>query len=75
MQVPHHICVFFISKLKRRQDNHQLSLRVRSVLTILKVANWFCVRCRDDFIINQKCCPNYHEGIWCIPAGNVTDKH
>ncbi|WP_425375642.1 putative zinc ribbon protein [Proteus faecis] len=42
---------------------------------MLKVTDWFCVQCREYFTCNQKCCPKCDEGIWCIPAGNVTDEH
>ncbi|QLI96557.1 putative zinc ribbon protein [Providencia rettgeri] len=65
----------FISKLKSLQDKHRLNTHVRSVSPILKVTDCFCVQCRDYFTHNQKCCPKCHEGIWCIPAENVTDKH
>ncbi|WP_172412313.1 putative zinc ribbon protein [Providencia rettgeri] len=42
---------------------------------IFKVTGWFCVQCRDYFTHNQKCCPNCHEGIWCIPEEHVTEEH
>ncbi|MCX9117026.1 putative zinc ribbon protein [Providencia rettgeri] len=68
-------CPLVTSKLKHLQDKHRLNTHVRSVSPILKVTDWFCVQCRDYFTHNQKCCPKCHEGIWCIPAENVTDKH
>lgn len=68
-------CPLVISKLKSLQDKERLNTQVRSVSPILKVTDWFCVQCHDYFTSNQKCCPNCDEGIWCIPAENVTDKH
>lgn len=68
-------CPLVISKRKSLQDKERLNTHVRSVSPILKVTDWFCVQCRDYFIRNQKCCPKCDEGIWCIPAENVTDEH
>lgn len=68
-------CPLVISKLKSLQDKERLNIHARSVSPILKVTDWFCIQCRDYFTRNRKCCPSCHEGIWCIPAENVTDAH
>ncbi|QLI99328.1 hypothetical protein H0A34_05780 [Providencia rettgeri] len=68
-------CPLVTSKLKHLQDKHRLNTHVRSVSPILKVTDWFCVQCHEYFTNNQKCCPNCHEGIWCIPEENVTEEH
>ncbi|MEY0181805.1 putative zinc ribbon protein [Providencia rettgeri] len=68
-------CPRVISKIKSLEDKARLSTQVRSVSPILKVTDWFCVQCREYFTNNQKCCPKCHEGIWCIPAQNVTEEH
>ncbi|HGY1114537.1 TPA: putative zinc ribbon protein [Providencia rettgeri] len=52
-----------ISELKSLRNKERLNTHVQSVSPILKVMDWSCVQCRDYFTSNQKCCPNWHEGI------------
>ncbi|WP_423810801.1 putative zinc ribbon protein [Providencia rettgeri] len=68
-------CPLVISKRKSLQDKERLNTHVRSVSPILKVTDWFCVQCREYFTNNQKRCPKCDEGIWYIPARNVTKEH
>ena len=65
-----------ISYLERKE---KLAEDMKWLKPLEPVHEWYCVMCKQFYMSTHwpvvKCCPKCREGIYSIPASNVTDDH